>query len=94
MSVVRPFSVLSKDEIGPESKTGRFLSKAEILGGPGVFSPLSKKDLLQSIALCKATSSNIDSPSRLEQGRGRTALPPKDSLRENLAGLGINFAGM
>ena len=26
MSVVRPFSVLSKDEIGPESKTGRFLS--------------------------------------------------------------------
>ena len=34
MSVVRPFSVLSKDE------TGRFLSKAEILG-MGVFSPLS-----------------------------------------------------
>ena len=32
VSVVRPFSVLSKDEIGPESKTGRFLSKAEILG--------------------------------------------------------------
>ena len=40
MSVVRPFSVLSKDESGPESKTGRFLSKAEILG-VGVFSPLS-----------------------------------------------------
>ena len=39
MSVVRPFSVLSKDESGPESKTGRFLSKAEILGA-GVFSPL------------------------------------------------------
>ena len=39
MSVVRPFSVLSKDEIGPHSKTGRFLSKAEILG-VGVFSPL------------------------------------------------------
>ena len=38
-SVVRPFSVLSKDEIGP-SKTGRFLSKAKILG-VGVFSPLS-----------------------------------------------------
>ena len=34
---VRPFSVLSKDEIGL-SKTGRFLSKAEILG-VGVFSP-------------------------------------------------------
>ena len=32
VSVVRPFSVLSKDEIGPHSKTGRFLSKAEILG--------------------------------------------------------------
>ena len=32
MSVVRPFSVLSKDEMGPESKTGRLLSKAEILG--------------------------------------------------------------
>ena len=41
MSVVRPFSVHSKDEIGPESKTGRFLSKAEILGVLGVFSPLS-----------------------------------------------------
>ena len=40
MSVVRPFSVLSKDEIGPHNKTGRFLSKAEILG-VGVFSPLS-----------------------------------------------------
>ena len=40
MSVIRPFSVLSKDEIGPESKTGRSLSKAEILG-VGVFSPLS-----------------------------------------------------
>ena len=40
MSVVRPFSVLSKDEIGPESKTGRFLSKAEILGVE-VLSPLS-----------------------------------------------------
>ena len=39
-SVVRPFSVLSKDEIGPESKTGRFLSKAEIWG-VGVFFPLS-----------------------------------------------------
>ena len=39
MSVVRPLSVLSKDEIG-RSKTGRFLSKAEILG-VGVFSPLS-----------------------------------------------------
>ena len=39
MSVVKPFSVLSKDEIGL-SKTGRFLSKAEILG-VGVFSPLS-----------------------------------------------------
>ena len=35
-----PFSVLSKDEVGPHSKTGRFLSKAEILG-VGVFSPLS-----------------------------------------------------
>ena len=42
MSVVRPFSVLSKDEIGPESKTGRFLSKAEILEFErGVFTPLS-----------------------------------------------------
>ena len=42
MSVVRPFSVLSKDEIGPHSKTGRFLtSKAEILG-VGVFDPLPK----------------------------------------------------
>ena len=40
MSVVRPFSVLSKDELA-HSKTGRFLSKAEILG-VGVFSPLSK----------------------------------------------------
>ena len=40
MSVVKPFSVLSKDEIGPESKTGRFLSKAEVLGVLGVFSPL------------------------------------------------------
>ena len=38
-SVVRPFSVLSKDEIGQNTKTGRFLSKAEILG-VGVFSPL------------------------------------------------------
>ena len=37
MSVVRPFSVLSKDELAL-SKTGRFLSKAEILG-VGVFSP-------------------------------------------------------
>ena len=37
MSVVRPFSVLSRDELGL-SKTGRFLSKAEILG-VGVFSP-------------------------------------------------------
>ena len=40
MSVVRPFSVLSEDESGPESETGRFLSKAEILG-VGVFSSLS-----------------------------------------------------
>ena len=40
MSVVRPFSVLSKDKIGL-SKTGRFLSKAEILG-VGIFSPLSR----------------------------------------------------
>ena len=38
MSVVRPFSVLSKDELALR-KTGRFLSKAEILG-VGVFSPL------------------------------------------------------
>ena len=38
-SVVRPFSVLSNDEIGPYCKTGRFLSKAEILG-VGAFSPL------------------------------------------------------
>ena len=29
-----------QDEIGPHNKTGRFLSKAEILG-VGVFSPLS-----------------------------------------------------
>ena len=42
MSVVRPFSVLSKDELGL-SKTGRFLSKAESLG-VGVFSPLSNID--------------------------------------------------
>ena len=34
-------SVLSKDETGQNSKTGRFLSKAEILGVLGVFSPLS-----------------------------------------------------
>ena len=39
MSVVRPFSVLSKDELAL-SKTGRFLSKAEILG-VGVSYPLS-----------------------------------------------------
>ena len=38
MSVVRPFSVLSKDEMAL-CKTGRFLSKAEILG-VGVSSPL------------------------------------------------------
>ena len=38
-------SLLLKDFFGPPklalSKTGRFLSKAEILGGPGVFSLLS-----------------------------------------------------
>ena len=39
MSVVRPFSVLSKDKL-VLSKTGGFLSKAEILG-VGVFSSLS-----------------------------------------------------
>ena len=39
ISVVRPFLVLSKDEIGPQSKTGRFLSKAETLGVLGIFSP-------------------------------------------------------
>ena len=38
-NVVKPFSVLSKEELAL-SKTGRFLSKAEILG-VGVFSPLS-----------------------------------------------------
>ena len=37
VSVVRPFSVLSRDEIGPHSITGRFLSKAEILGCGGLF---------------------------------------------------------
>ena len=39
MSVVRPFSVLSKDEIGPESKTGRFLSRLKSWGW-GSFPPL------------------------------------------------------
>ena len=32
MFVVRPFSVLRKDEIGPHSKTDRFLTKAESWG--------------------------------------------------------------
>ena len=53
MSVVRPFSVLSKDEMGPESKTGRFLSKAEILG-VGVSSPLST--LSQYVHCCAIAS--------------------------------------
>ena len=35
--------VLSKDEIGPHSKTGRFLTKAEVLGVGGPFPPLSIK---------------------------------------------------
>ena len=39
MSVVRPFRVLSKDDIGL-GKTGRFLSNSEVVG-VGVFSPLS-----------------------------------------------------
>ena len=32
MSVVRPFSVLSKDEIGPHSKTGIFLVRLKSWG--------------------------------------------------------------
>ena len=46
VSVVR---LLSKDEIGPWSKTGRFLSKAEILGGVGVFSPLSRQGVSETL---------------------------------------------
>ena len=41
MSVVRPFSVLSKDRDWPLAKTGRFLSKAANLGGGGSSPPLS-----------------------------------------------------
>ena len=47
MSVVRPFSVLSKDEIGPESRTGRFLSFWLKSWGLGVFSPSSKHKLFR-----------------------------------------------
>ena len=53
MSVVRPFSVLSKDELAL-SKTGRFLSKAEILG-VGVFSPLPKNPTIAAKIITKNT---------------------------------------
>ena len=42
MSVVRPFSVLSKDEIGPFVKRAVFLLRLN-LGGGGLFPPFKKK---------------------------------------------------
>ena len=62
MSVVRPFSVIGKDEIGL-SKTGRFLGKAEILG-VGVFPPLS-------IFECPSDPQNLSSYSGSNMTKGQ-----------------------
>ena len=67
MSVVRPFLVLSKDEIGPHSKTGRFLSKAEILG-VGVVSPLPISVLVRKGPLGRRVFSGVGRWERIKFG--------------------------
>ena len=87
MSVVRPFSVLSKDEILALSQTGRFLSKAEILG-VGVFSPLS-------IILGPATTQNLVVKFDGEICGGALVENASDDFpqQKKLENLLLNFAG-